>query len=85
MPKTDTEISDIIKAFIIENYFDGPPEELTNEVPLISSGIIDSVSILKVVVFLESNFNFEFESHEIDEEYLDTINLMIILINSKKQ
>lgn len=85
MSDMDTAKSEIIKAFILKHYFDGPPEELTNEVPLISSGIIDSVSILKVVVFLESNFGFEFESHEIDEEYLDTINLMLELIHDKSK
>ena len=60
------------------------PEELENSTPLISSGILDSISILQLIDTLEKEFSIEFEAHEIDRDKFDSIDLMNDLVNSKK-
>lgn len=72
-----------INEYILDEYFDGSDEELNESTPLISSGVIDSISVLNLVDYLESTFSFEFESHEIDQSYLDNINLISDFIISK--
>ena len=76
-------VSETIRKYILEEYFDGPPEELTDDLPLISSGLIDSISILQTVEFLEDSFKFEFEPHEVDQENLNTIEQIVAFVQRK--
>lgn len=77
------EITQKIKEYIQSEYFEDTDQELDESTPLISSGVIDSISVLNLVDHLENSFNFEFESHEIDQAYLDNINLISDFIISK--
>lgn len=80
---TDEEISSRIKEYLITELYRGAKEALTNDLPLISSGLIDSISTLTVVEFLETSFNFEFEPHEVDHTNLDTIGSMVAFVRRK--
>ncbi len=75
-----------IKAILLNGYVDvDNPNELLNDTPLISSGILDSISILQLVDVLEKEFSIEFEAHEIDRDKFDSIDLIVALVNSKKK
>jgi len=81
----ENDIKENIRNYISDEYLDEEDaKNLTDESPLVSSGLIDSISILQVVDFLEQQFNFEFEPHEVDQANLNTINLMLKFIQSKK-
>ena len=43
---------------------------------LISSGIIDSLHALQIVVFLEDNFKLEIKAEHMDAENFDSIELL---------
>ena len=74
-----------VKAFILSEFLPGEdPEELTPTTPLITGGIIDSVSTLKLVGFLEERFGIELAAYEVDAEKLDTLELIEQLVRSKK-
>ncbi len=47
--------------------------ELNEQTPLLSSGILDSISTLKLVDDLEKLFNIKFLPHEVDRDNLDDI------------
>ncbi|MGL5889447.1 MAG: phosphopantetheine-binding protein [Bacteroidia bacterium] len=47
-----------------------------DDTPLISSRLMDSIVALKLVSHLESAFNIEFEAHEVDQDNLDSINVI---------
>ena len=73
-----------IKDFIMEQFLPGEdPAELTDDTPLISGGILDSIATLQLVMFIEENFRISFEPHEVDKENLDSLNLMLRLLQSK--
>jgi acyl carrier protein len=73
-----------VKAFILEEFLPGEdPDELTPSTPLITGGIIDSVSTLKLVGFLEERFGIELAAYEVDAERLDTLELIETLVRSK--
>jgi D-alanine--poly(phosphoribitol) ligase subunit 2 len=51
---------------------------------LVSSRIMDSISTLQLVDFIEKTFQIEFEHHEVDEDNLDTVEKMSAFVMSKK-
>lgn len=79
------EISTKVQEFILEEFLPGEsPDELTEDTPLITGGILDSIGTLKLVVFLEETFGISIEAHEAGVEYLDSIGKIAELIQEKK-
>lgn len=75
---------DAIKEFILQEFLPGEdPDELTAATPLLSTGILDSLAVLKLVTFLEERFEIAVAPHEADEEHMDTIALIAGLVQSK--
>ena len=68
----------------IQEEFGSESEQIKTDTPLLSSGIIDSISALELVEFLESTFAFEFQAHEVDQENLDTVDRIETFVLSKK-
>jgi acyl carrier protein len=78
------DIEQSIKSFILTEFLpDEDPSELTYVTPLITTGILDSIAVLKLVLFLEEHFSVMIEPHEADAEHLDTIELIAALVRSK--
>lgn len=83
MPTTD-EIKKDIRSFLAENVFSGQDSsQLTDDTKLISDRIIDSIVALKLVSHLEDLYKIEFEAHEVDQENLDSINIITAFVQSK--
>ena len=79
------EIRNAIRAFLIENIFEGKDNgQLKDDTALISSRIMDSIVALKLVSHLEEKFGIELEAHEVDQDNLDTINKMVDFVATKK-
>ena len=79
-----SSIKDRIIAHIKAEYANTLQDiELNDETPLLSSGVIDSISALQLVDFLEKEFGFEFEAHEVDQENINTISLIEGFVKSK--
>lgn len=57
--------------------------ELLDGAPLFSSGLIDSVEILNVVMYLESEFNIRIGALDVRMDELDTVQAMAALVTSK--
>ena len=77
-------IHDKVKTFILKEFLEGEdPDELTGDTPLITSGIIDSIATLKLVSYLESEFDINVQAHEADSENLDTLEDITRLVTSK--
>lgn len=80
---TDTA-NQTIKDFILREFLPGEnPDELTDQTPLITGGILDSIATLKLVMFIEDRYGVQFEPHEVDKENLDTIASIVRLLMSK--
>ena len=74
MTHTQAEIVAATRAFILAEFLPGEEEsELTEDTPLLSSGILDSISTVQLVGFLEDTYGVEFQAHEISEDHLDTV------------
>ena len=83
MNKQDIKAS--VKSFILNEYLPGEdPAALTDTTPLMTTGILDSIAVLKVVNFLEREFGITIEPHEAVVENLNTLSDMAQLVSSKK-
>ncbi|GJM20508.1 MAG: hypothetical protein DHS20C15_04230 [Planctomycetota bacterium] len=84
MPDRSAEIHAATKAFILQEFLPGEdPSELTNGTPLLSGGVLDSISTVKLVGFLEDTYGIEFAAHEISEDHLDTLDRLTALVTAK--
>lgn len=78
------EIKKNIRTYIQEHFCnDMDVSELKDDTPLLSGGIIDSISTMQVVAFLEKTFGFEFEAHEVDRDNLDSISIIADFVQKK--
>jgi acyl carrier protein len=79
-----SHVNEAIKSFVLTEFLSGEdPAQLTDSTPLITTGILDSVAILKLVLFLEEHFSVTIEPHETDAEHMDTIERIAELVRSK--
>jgi acyl carrier protein len=79
-------IHDTVKNFILDQFLPGEdPNELADDTPLMTTGILDSLATLKLVTFLEEKFDIAVEAHEADAENLNTIQLITDLVARKKK
>jgi acyl carrier protein len=77
-------IQNALTRFIADELMVGAKKtELTPETSLISSGIIDSLSLIRLINFIETNFGVTIEDHEVVVENFDTLNNLAALIASK--
>ena len=74
-----------VKNFILNEFLPGEdPAALTDTTALITTGILDSIAVLKAVTFLENQFGITIEPHEAVVENLNTLSDITRLVISKK-
>jgi acyl carrier protein len=79
------EIRQTVHAYILGHFLPGEdPADLTDQTPLITGGILDSIRTLKLVVFLEDTFGVTVEAHEAGVDNLDSVGQIARLIEKKK-
>jgi acyl carrier protein len=81
----DATVVEKVRKFVLEEFLPGEdPEELREDTELVSSGVLDSLAILKLVSFLEEEFGIEVAAHEADEEHLNTLSDIASLVAAKR-
>jgi acyl carrier protein len=81
-----SEIKNALREFIAANYLPGEsPENLKDDTPLRTSGVLDSLSTLALVSFVEERFGVSLEAHETGIENFDRIEDIAALIERKQQ
>ena len=79
-----SDVHDQVKQFILENFLPGEnPKNLTTETELKESGILDSMSTLKLVSFLEERFGVEFDAGDLDAGNLASVGAIERLVHGK--
>ncbi|MFZ5619244.1 MAG: acyl carrier protein [Pseudomonadota bacterium] len=77
-------IKECLRGFVLEQFLPGEsPDALTDDVRLISDGIIDSLGSLKLVAFVEDKFGARIEAHEVDADHLDLIDDIVKLVAAR--
>ncbi len=81
----EQEIKSALKTYILNEFLPGEdPAALTDSTPLMTTGILDSIAVLKAVTFLENQFGIVVQPHEAVVDNLNTLSDMARLVMSKK-
>jgi acyl carrier protein len=79
------KVADRVRRFIIDDLgWEGNVDELTDNLPLIQSGTLDSVGIVSLVEFLESNYGITIEDNEITLAHLGSLASIELYVKSKQ-
>ena len=80
-----SQTADTIRQFILTRYLPGETaDNLRDDTPLRSSGILDSLATLSLISFLEEQFKIELEAHETDIDNFDRIEDIAALVERKQ-
>jgi acyl carrier protein/D-alanine--poly(phosphoribitol) ligase subunit 2 len=75
------DLKDLIIDYVKREYQEeDAEEEITENTPLISSGIVDSFSMVSLKTFLEKKFNIKIPDDKATPEAFDTVNNMLNLL-----
>jgi acyl carrier protein len=78
------EIKETVRQFILTSFLPGEDaSNLTDDTELKESGILDSLSTLKLVSYLEETFKVEFEANDLDAGNLASVASIERLVRSK--
>ena len=79
------QVADSVRHFILTNYLPGEsPENLKNDMPLRTSGVLDSLATLGLITFIEQEFKIEVEAHETDVDNFDRIDDIVAFVERKR-
>jgi len=75
------DMKDLILDYIKKEYIDDEDEEITFDTPLISSGYVDSFSMVSLLVFIENKFKIKIPAAKATPEAFDSVNDIVALVN----
>ncbi|MBM3307892.1 MAG: acyl carrier protein [Candidatus Eisenbacteria bacterium] len=75
------DMRDTVLEYVINEYVDDDDGgSVTYDTPLISSGIVDSFSMVSLKVFLEKKYGIRLPDEEASPEAFDTVNSIVALV-----
>lgn len=78
------QIEQIIKDFVLTEFLQGEnPDALGQDTKLLSGSVLDSLSVLRLVSYLEEHFEIEFDADQVDSDHFDTVAEIAELVRSK--
>jgi len=72
-----------LASFIASKILKQPNRVITADEALISSGLIDSFSLMDLALFVEDTFNVRIEDTELNADSFDTLTQLAALIASR--
>ncbi|QRN82213.1 hypothetical protein JR338_07115 [Chloroflexota bacterium] len=74
------EIIAKVDSYLRDEVLQQPDRQIDADEALISSGLIDSFSLVDVALFVEDNFNVHIDDTELNADTFDTLNQLADLI-----
>jgi len=79
------EIIEKIKIYLQEDILQLPNREIEPDEALISSGLVDSFSLVDVALFVEDTFDVRIDDTELNADTFDTLNELADLILDRQE
>ena len=77
-------ITSVTAKFIAEKILKQPNKAIGNDEALISSGLIDSFSLMDLALFIEDTFGVRIEDTELNAQTFDTLTQLAALVASRQ-
>lgn len=78
-------VRDKVREYIIENFLFGDAEPLADDdMSLLDEGVIDSVGVMELVAFLESDFGISVGDEELVPDNLDSVSNLVVFVGRKQ-
>ncbi len=75
------ELTQVIRDYVSREYLpEGDDREITETTPLISSGIVDSFSMVSLLRFLEKKYSIDIPDEAATPEAFDTVERIAALV-----
>ena len=76
------EMKKAVLEYVVDEYLDEDDDDIEVEydTPLISSGIVDSFSMVSLKAFLEKTYSISLPDSEATPEAFDTVNSIVVLV-----
>ncbi|MCK5117327.1 MAG: acyl carrier protein [Candidatus Aegiribacteria sp.] len=76
------KMKETVLEYIVDEYLDEDDEDVVSyDSPLISSGIVDSFSMVSLKRFIENKYSIKLPDEEATPEAFDTVNSICRLVN----
>ena len=80
-----SEVTSQLASFLANKILKQPNRVIAENEPLISSGLIDSFSLMDVALYVEDTFGVRIEDTELNADTFDTLTQLAALIESRKK
>lgn len=74
-----------VEKYIASQILKQPNRKIASSEPLISSGLIDSFSLMDLALFVEDNYDVRIEDTELNADTFDNLDQLSALIESRKK
>jgi acyl carrier protein len=79
-----SELRGFVRNFILAECVPGEsPDNLHDDMPLKASGILDSMTTLKLVTALEKEVGFEIDAHEVTDENFTSVDTIVSFLEAR--
>ena len=74
-----------VRQYVLTQFLQGEKmENLQDDTPLLTSGIVDSVGMLRMIAYLENRFGIEVDAHDATVDNFDRISDITAFIEGKR-
>jgi acyl carrier protein len=80
-----TDVRQDLAEFIVQSILRTPERELRFDEPLLSRGLIDSLTLVDLALFVEDRFGVRLRNSELNAAAFDTISELANLISRRKK
>ena len=80
----EAEVRDAVRSYILEQFLPGEdPSSLADSTPLVSGGVLDSISTARLVTYLENRYEVRFKPAEVGVNHLDSVDRIVEAVMHK--
>ena len=76
------DIRSALKSFLTSEILHDPDYPMTNDESLISSGLIDSFSLVDIALWIENTYGLRIDDNELTADNFDTVDAFVARIEA---
>ena len=79
------DVTSILQKYIAEKILKQPGRSIATDALLISSGMIDSFSLVDLALFVEDTYGVRIDDSELNAQTFDTLNQLAAMIEARQK